>query len=341
MKIIALLVLLFTACGVPAQHFKNPLLSAGADPWCIYKDGYYYYMHTMGNRLELWKTTDMATLDKAPHKTIWTPPVSGPYSRDIWAPEIHFLQGKWYVYFAADNGDNQQHRMYALENSSADPMEGNWVFKGKVADEKDDKWAIDGSVFEHKGKTYMIWSGWEGDKNGEQDIYIAAMKDPVTIAGHRVRISRPVYDWEKHGDLGDPNLKHLDVNEGPEILEHGNKLFLVYSGSACWTDNYTLGMLVADAGSDLLDTASWKKWPVPMFKQSIENGVYAPGHNSFFTSPNGKESWILYHANDHSGDGCGGKRSPRMQQFTWNGDGMPVFGVPVSTQLLLSSPSDK
>lgn len=327
--------------NVNAQlQFRNPLLSTGPDPWCIYKDGYYYYMNSMGDRLELWRTKNMALLGTAPHKTIWTPPATGPYSRDIWAPEIHFLNGKWYVYFAADDGDNQHHRMYVLENSAVNPMEGNWVFKGKIADE-DDKWAIDGSVFEHKGRLYMIWSGWEGNRNGQQNIYIAAMKDPVTIAGRRVKIASPVYDWEKHGDLGDPDLKHVDINEGPEILKHGNHLFLVYSGSGCWTDNYTLGMLVADAGSNIMDPASWKKLPAPVFKQAPERGVYAPGHNSFFTSPGGKESWILYHANDHSGDGCGGKRSPRMQQFTWNKDGMPDFGVPVSTQLLLTAPSDK
>ncbi|PWV54274.1 family 43 glycosylhydrolase [Chitinophaga sp. S165] len=330
--------LLLVGTAVHAQDtFRNPLLSKGPDPWCVYKDGYYYYMHTMGNRLELWKTKNIAFLKDAEHKTIWTPPKAGPFSRDIWAPEIHFLRGKWYVYFAADGGDNQYHRMYALENSSSDPMSDNWVFKSKVAD-KEDKWAIDGSVFEHRGKLYMIWSGWEGNKNGRQDIYIAAMKDPYTIQGKRVRISKPEYDWETKGDLGDPNLKHVDVNEGPEMLKHGKKLFIVYSGSACWTDYYALGILAADENSNLLDPASWKKKPEPVFKQSVENKVYAPGHNSFFTSPDGKEDWILYHANDHPGDGCGDKRSPRIQRFTWNKEGWPVFGEPVKTDSLLKSP---
>lgn len=343
MKIITfLLCAFFTTVPVSVQQtftFHNPLLSSGADPWCIYKDGYYYYMHTVGNRLDLWKTKNMALLSKAEHKTIWTPPSSGPYSKDIWAPEIHFLNGKWYVYFSADNGDNQYHRLYVIGNDAANPMEGTWEYKGKVADEED-KWAIDGSVFEHKGKLYMIWSGWEGDRNGQQNIYIAGMKDPLTITGRRVKISSPSYDWEKHGDLKDPDITHLDVNEGPEILKHGNKLFLVYSASACWTDNYALGMLVADADGNLLNADTWKKWPLPVFKQSPENGVYAPGHNSFFTSPGGREQWILYHANDHAGDGCGNKRSPRMQQFSWKKNGMPDFGIPFSSQKLIKAPAD-
>jgi len=340
MKSIIRLCILLCVFACNAQQkttFHNPLLSSGPDPWVTYKDGYYYYMHTVGNHLELWKTANMAKLEDAPHKSIWTPPATGPYSKDIWAPEIHFLRGKWYIYFCADGGDNQNHRIYVLENSSPDPMTGTWEMKGKVADPLD-KWAIDASVFEHEQKLYMIWSGWEGDNNGEQDIYIAEMKDPLTITGPRVRLSRPVYDWEKFGDLNDPNLPHVNVNEGPEILKHGNKLFLFYSASACWTDYYALGMLVADDNSNLLDTASWKKHATPMFLQSPETGVYAPGHNSFFTTPDGKQNWILYHANDHAGDGCGNRRSPRMQPFTWDKDGMPVLGKPVSVKKELRVP---
>ena len=340
MKISVFIYCLLFAVACSAQKgntFQNPLLPTGPDPWVTYRNGNYYYMNSMGNKLVLWQTKNMALLKDAPHKTIWTPPATGLYSRDIWAPEIHFLRGKWYVYFAADGGNNNDHRIYVLENSSADPMQGSWEMKGKVSDATD-KWAIDASVFEYNGQLYMIWAGWQGDHNGQQDIYIASMKDPLTISGERVRISSPTYEWEKQGDLNDPNVPHVNVNEGPEILKHGNKLFLVYSSSGCWTDNYNLGMLVANAGGNLLDSASWKKQPEPVFKQSPENGVYAPGHNSFFTSPDGKKYYILYHANDHPGDGCGNKRSPRMQPFTWDKEGMPVFGKPVSVKTVLPIP---
>src|ERR1700759_822852 len=103
----------------------------------------------------------------------------------------------------------------------------------------------------------MIGFGWECDQNGEQDIYIARMKDPLTIESQRVRISRPELDWETHGDLHDANNPpHVNVNEGPEILIHDKKIFLVYSASGCWTDFYSLGMLTASAESDLLNPAS-------------------------------------------------------------------------------------
>jgi len=338
-SVLAALLLSFSGYSQSASTFTNPLLPSGADPWSIYKDGFYYYTHTTGRNLTLWKTTSLDQLQNAPHRVVWTPPATGPNSRDIWAPELHYLGGKWYIYFAADDGDNKTHRLWVLENASPDPLEGTWTLKGKLSDQTD-KWAIDGSVFKHKRKLYLIWSGWEGDVNGQQDIYIARLKNPWTIKGPRVKVSSPTYAWERDGDLGpksDP--PHVNVNEGPEVLSHGKKLFLIYSASGCWTDSYALGMLTAKANSNIMKASSWQKAPEPVFRQSPENGVYAPGHNSFFKSPDGKEDWILYHANSQPGQGCGRQRSPRAQPFTWNADGTPNFGTPLSTQTPVPRPS--
>ncbi|MGM9477241.1 glycoside hydrolase family 43 protein [Pedobacter sp. GSP4] len=324
--------------ALKAQDFSNPLLPAGADPYSYFKDGYYYYTHTSGNRIELWKTSSLAGLKDAEHKTIWKAPAAKMYSKEIWAPEVMFLRGKWYAYFAADDGKNENHRMYVLENASADPMQGEWVFKGKISDPTD-KWAIDGDVIDYKGQLYMVWSGWEGDSNGKQEIFIAKLKNPLTVDGERVKISTPKFDWEKNGDLG--GGQHVDVNEGPQFLPHGDKLFITYSASGCWTDFYALGLLTAGAKSNLLNPASWKKSDQAVFQKSVENGVYAPGHNSFFKSPDGTQDWILYHANDKPGQGCGGFRSPRAQQFTWNADGTPNFGPPLKTGSLLAAPSNQ
>lgn len=325
----------------PGATFTNPLLPSGADPWCIYKDGYYYYTHTTGRNITLWKTKTISGLPTAEKKVVFRPPATGPYSKELWAPEIHFLQDKWYIYFAADSGNNVDHRLWVLENSSPDPLQGQWIMKGKL-NTPEDKWSIDGSVYEHKGKLYLVWSGWEGDTNGQQDIYIAAMRNPWTVEGRRVRLSSPRLSWETHGDLNNPNdVPHVNVNEGPQLLAHNSRLFLIYSASGCWTDYYALGMLSLKPGGNLLDSASWEKSPEPVFRQSPENGVYAPGHNSFFMSPDGKEYWILYHANDKPGQGCGGFRSPRAQRFTWKADGKPDFGVPLSTKQPLKIPSEK
>jgi len=338
-KTLVIVFLFFVQVTWAQKTFTNPLLPSGPDPWSIYKDGYYYYMNSTGNNLTIWKTKNIANLSTAEKKVVWMPPKKGAYSKEIWAPEIHFFQSKWYIYFAADSGNNNDHRMYVLENASANPLQGEWVMKGKLTT-AEDKWAIDGSVIEHKGKLYMIWSGWKGDVNGEQDIYIAAMKNPWTLEGKRTLLSKPEYDWELNGDLNSANdPSHVSVNEGPQFLVHGNKIFLIYSASGCWTDYYALGMLTANADANLLDAASWKKSTQPVFKQSLTNKVYATGHNSFFVSPDGKEDWILYHANSNPGDGCGNKRSPRAQKFTWNPDGTPNFGEPFGEGVELKVPS--
>jgi GH43 family beta-xylosidase len=328
--------------GKPAPIF-NPLLPGGPDPWVIYKDGYYYYMNTMSTNLTIWKTPTLANLRGAERKVVWIPPASGPYSHELWAPELHFLQGKWYIYFAADDGTNDTHRIWVVENASADPLAGTWVMKGKLADAANDKWAIDATVFEDRGNMYVLWSGWEGDTNGTQNIFIAKLANPWTIQGARVKLSSPTYVWEKVGDLTRANqisdLPHVDVNEGPEILQHGGTIFVVYSASGCWTDYYELGMLSTTSGSNLLDPASWKKNDKPVFWQSPEASVYGPGHNSFFRSPDGKEDWILYHANQAPGEGCENHRSPRVQRFTWRADGSPDFGRPVSVDTPMPRPS--
>lgn len=337
----ALMLASATLFATAQSTFTNPLLPTGPDPWVEFKDGWYYYMNTTATNLTVWKTRNIADLKSATKKIVWTPPATGPYSHDVWAPEIHFLRGKWYIYFAADAGTNQTHRIWVIENASPDPLQGEWTFKGKLADPAD-KWAIDASVFEDQGWLYAIWSGWEGDENGTQSIYIARLRNPWTVEGPRARISTPEYPWEKVGDipplLKKDNPPHIDVNEGPEILHHDNKLFLTYSASACWTDNYELGMLTADSGADLLNPAAWKKSPQPVFQESPAAHVYATGHNGFFKSVDGTKDWIIYHANSKPGQGCGWHRAPHAQPFTWNADGSPNFGTPVPTGKPLPKP---
>lgn len=322
--------------------FFNPLLPSGADPWVIFHDGFYYYMNSTQVNLTIWKTRDIADLAHAEKRIIWTPQPNHPWSQELWAPELHFLGGKWYIYFAADAGENAQHRIWVLENESPDPLQGTWTLKGKASDSTD-KWAIDPTILEKDGVNYLIWSGWEDDADGVQSIYIARLRNPWTVEGERVRLSKPEFPWEKVGDFGEYGpiraVPHVDVNEGPEILKHGNRIFLVYSASGCWTNYYELGMLSMSASADPMNPASWTKSPAPVFWQDPENGAYGTGHNSFFQSPDGGEDWIIYHANPGPNQGCGGLRSPRIQPFTWKPDGTPDFGRPVPVGKLLPKPS--
>ncbi|MCE5310707.1 MAG: glycoside hydrolase family 43 protein [Acidobacteriales bacterium] len=324
----------------PSGTLVNPLIASGPDPWVTFRDGFYYHMHTTGVELTIWKTRSLAELSEAEKKVVWRAPAAGPYSHDIWAPELHYIGGKWYIYFAADAGTNRTHRLWVLENPSPDPFQGDWVMKGKVADPSD-KWAIDGTVFENRGKFYLVWSGWEGDTDGVQNLYIARLKNPWTIAGKRTRLSTPEYPWEKVGDLRPKKRTgpaHVDINEGPAVLKHNGRIFLVYSACACWTDEYKLGMLTASSRSNLLKRQSWAKSSEPVFWKSPEASAIGPGHNSFFQSRDGKQDWILYHANSKSGQGCGGFRAPRAQPITWKPDGTPDFGRPVAAGQPIPAP---
>ncbi|MGF7215287.1 GH43 family beta-xylosidase [Spirosoma lacussanchae] len=301
-------------------RFANPLLTAAPDPWVTQKDGFYYVMHTTGANLRIYKTSAMSRLSQARPVTVWTPPATGPNSRNIWAPELFNVNGVWYIYYAADDGNDRNHRMFVLENTAADPTTGTWTDRGRL-NLPENKWAIDGTLLQRNGQLYFAWSGWETDLGGSQHLYICRLTNPYTAetATTRVRLSSPDYAWEKEG---------FGVNEGPEFLTHGNKVFLVYSASFCGTDLYALGQLSADSSANLLDARSWTKSATPVFGPNAGNGTFGVGHNGFFTSRNGQENWLVYHANAAQGQGCGDQRSIRMQPFSWKPDGSPDFGPP-------------
>jgi len=322
-----------SANGTYAGHggtFKNALADIDTpDPSVVYKDGYYYMTFTHnGTDVMVMKSR---TLDfrGAERKIVWYPPVDTMYSANLWAPEIQFIRGKWYIYFAADNGLNDNHRMYALEADTDDPM-GSWTFRGQVTDETN-KWAIDGLALELDDKLYFIWSGWEGDVNIAQNTYIAPMSDPLTVSGPRVLLSKPDLDWERMG--GPPY-----INEGQAILKRNGRTFLFYSGAGSWTPFYSIGMLVLEPGADPLVPENWKKAEQPLLTMNDEGGVYGPGHNSFTTSPDGTEDWIVYHATSGISDGWNNRKA-RAQRVIWSEDGMPSFGPALPLETAIAAPS--
>ncbi|NLR61440.1 family 43 glycosylhydrolase [Chitinophaga polysaccharea] len=312
-----------------AGVFTNPLLGSGPDPWVIQHKGYYYYLHTTGHNLVIRKTARMSELGRAPEMVVWTPPRKGPNVRDVWAPELHRLDNKWYLYYTAGSSDSihPQHT-FVLENTAEDPTTGTWTDRGQIKDTAADYFAIDGTVFTYQRQRYFIWSGHNG-KDNVQRLYIARMSNPWTLVSPRVEIAAPKYAWEQNG-----------VNEGPEILRNNRgDVFLVFSACGCWTENYTLGIMTLKKNADPLQPGNWTKSAEPVLKSKPENGAFAPGHNGFFKSVDGREDWIIYHANSKAGQGCGGARNPRIQQISWRPDGRPDFGEPVKINTPLKRPS--
>lgn len=326
--------------------YYNPLLDYGPDPWTFFHEGMYYYMHTMKDSIVLWKTQDITDLKHAEKKTIWIP-TDPANSYNLWAPEIQNIKGKWYVHYAADDGNTDNHQLYVLENPNKDPFDGEFVMKGRISTDEGNNWVIDGSLFEHRGELYMVWSGWETKRVDveTQCIYIARMENPWTLSSKRVKISQPELPWERHWKNEEGwNPPHvIYVNEGPQPLKSpkGKFIHIAYSASGVWTPYYALGLLTASTESDLLDPRSWSKSAEPVFKQSPENSVYGTGHNSFFQSPDGKEYYILYHARNTRIESSekGDSRSPRAQQFFWFDNDFPNFGTPLPTSTPLNKPS--
>ena len=288
----------------------------------IYHEGFYYYSESRNqNSIHIRKSREITKMGSDAGIEVWTPPAEGDNSKAIWAPELHFIKDRWYIYYAADDGLNENHRMWVLESETADPQ-GAYRCRGRIVA---DQWAIDGTVLEtDDGSLYFIWSGWPGEVNGRQNLYIARMKDPVTLAGPRVLLSEPENDWE---------CVDMPICEGPQILKRNGKIFLVYSASGSWTVDYCLGMLVFKGG-DVLDPNCWQKVG-PVFQKSHE--VWGVGHCSFVQSHDRTEDWIVYHAKSRQKKGWT-DRHIHAQPFTWTNDGLPHFGTPLSGSSNTSAP---
>ncbi len=315
---------------VKQSTFHNPLHTSGPDPWLTYYQGFYYMATTTWGDASVGLTMRKAkTINELKTTTplqIWQD-TNSLRCCNFWAPEFFRLNGpdglRWYGYYTGGApGTNYVNTQFLLViESEGDDLMGPYTYKGKIVDRN----ALDASVIKLNGKMYLIYSEW----NSTQDVAIKEMSSPWETIGEEVVISRPELEWERQEGT---------VNEGPVALQHNDRTFIIYSASACWGPNYKLGMLEYKGG-DPLNPDAWKKYPKPVFQRLDSAGVYGPGHNNFFKSPDGTEDWIIYHANDNVTDGCDMNRIACIQKFTWNEDGTPYFGVPVSNSTELPIPS--
>ncbi|KZB86152.1 alpha-arabinofuranosidase [Amycolatopsis regifaucium] len=315
------------ATAVPAQlTTRNPLVEQRADPFITRPVNGMYYLTGSVPEYDRVVVRGAATIDglaTAKEKTVWRRPSSGKMGGHIWAPELHRIDGRWYIYFAAGDSDNVfRIRTYVLESTSDDPRADTWVPRGQMVT-KWDTFTLDSTTFEHRGKRYFAWAQSEPGIETNSNLYLAEMASPLALKGDPVRLAVPTLPWEIQG---------FKVNEGPAVIIRNGRVFMTYSASA--TDaRYRMGLLTADERSDLLDPRSWTKSPQPVFTTNEATRQYGPGHNSFTVAEDGRTDVLVYHARDYrdiTGDPLyDPNRHTRVQRLYWNNDGTPSFGVPV------------
>lgn len=328
-----------------STEFYNPVMANDfmGDPYIANYSGNYYYTESTGTGIVIRNSKTLSGLLATTNdgKTIWQGKSNN--LSLIWAPEIHFVNGVWYAYFAGSNNGatvngsipkdkNLVHRMYVLKSRTSDPM-GEWDFIGKL-ELPEDQWAIDGTLFQNDdGKLYFIWSGWkdfsEGPNVWKQNLYICELSDPVTVKSDtsRVQICESAYNWEK---------AVLPQIEGPVILKTPNgNIKCVYSASYSGSNNYALGELTLNG--DPMNSSSWSKRSTPILKSDAANNVYSPGHCSFTTSPDQNEIWIIYHAAKQKD--AGWDRSARIQKVEFDSSGNIVMDGALNTNQSYLIPS--
>jgi GH43 family beta-xylosidase len=299
-------------------------LNGSADPTMTYHNGAYHLSTTLCDRISIWSSPTIAGLAGAAERVVFRDPDAS-RNKQVWAPSIHrFVRPegpRWYIYYTASDGVDANHRNYVIESEGDDPR-GPYHFKGRIADYGE--YAIDGEPITHNGRTYFAWTGPGRGMGGPAQLYLRLMTSPWTTTGNRVALPA---DGGCH-----------EVREGPTGLRGPGRLFLVYSACDTGKPDYQLWMKSIADGADPLVVANWRQHPGPVFARNDAAGVFGPGHNGFFRSPDGTQDWIVYHGKTSSAYTYDG-RTTRAQPVVWNADGTPNFGRPVSLATAQAPPS--
>ncbi len=307
----------------------NPLVRQRADAQVfLHTDGYYYMTGSVPeyDRLVLRRSRTLAGLSTANERVLWRHEKTGPMSGFLWAPELHLIDGRWIMYFAAGPSGGGEDvfriRTFAVVCDGPDAMTGTWTVLGQLKTPWD-SFTLDSTSFVHRGTRYLAWAQREPGIETNSNLYLAPLATPLTLAAKPARLAVPTLDWEIRG---------FKVAEAPALLARNGKLFMTYSASA--TDaRYCMGMLTARDDADIMDPAAWTKSPQPVFKSSPAHKVFGPGHNSFTVDERGRDI-LVYHARDYEaikGDPLfDPNRHTRVQTFKYKPDGTPDFGEPVA-----------
>ncbi|MDE6512548.1 MAG: glycoside hydrolase family 43 protein [Muribaculaceae bacterium] len=334
--LITYIAVLISICGCTSESdvgrsdIATVVFPSGSYPQAI-KNGATYYCimpDVRRGHISIYSAATPDSLGKSSPVTVWKTENSN--FQNIWSPELHKIDGKWYIYFEADNGNTDNHQLYVLENGSENPLKGEWTLHGPIITDKEWNYGIHPSSIQVKGRQYLLWSGWPHRRveTETQCIFIAEMENPWTLKSDRVLISRPEFEWERQwiNPDGSCSAYPIFVNENPEpyISPDGNKVIVNYSASGIWTVYSTLGMLSASTSADLLDPRSWTKSSEPVFIADKDSKYGGSSNMSLIPSPDGKETLMLYQAKLFSGSERIGD-AVLLKKIDWKSS-LPVFG---------------
>ena len=273
--------------------YNTPFIEQRADPYIRYIEGKWYFTASVPeyDRIILRCANSVEALRTAPERVLWRKHDSGVMSRNVWAPEIHCLNGDFYIYFAAGEMDDMWNiRPWVLRCEGGDPMTGDWVECGMLERADGDvfsftDFSLDMTVFTQQGRNYCIWAEKVSVGRKISNLYIAEMETPLRLKTPQMLLTSPTYAWERH---------EFWVNEAPTVLEHEGKTFMTYSASDT-SPAYCMGMLFKDADADPMDISVWHKMNHPVFASDAQKGIYGPGHNTLFIDEKGGV-YSSYHA---------------------------------------------
>ena len=331
-----------------ADTFINPL-GNGQDPFSTYIDGYYYHIQAKHGgsqaRLEMIRSTSFIDYKTEGFKTIYTFPNYSTQAwncNEIWGPFpiMKWSDGHYYIYYAADDGDNNNHREGVLRSKTTDPM-GEYEDLGMINTSDSEvnenptvqntRWAIGATTFQDdNGDYYLVWSGWRGINEGfPQCSYIAKIHSPTQI-GARVELSYPTEDWEGVKE-------RTPLQEGQAVFKVNGRYIMLYSANASWAGRYRLGMLVYEEKYEggFLNADNWVKVKSPLFETS--ECVESPGGPCILPSNDGKEWWLLYHCSRWTGSGW--TRYVCAKPIRFDDEGLPVLDDPLPFYVPMRTPS--
>ena len=307
------------------DKFLNPVADNKADPWVLLHEGSYYHCYSRTNGIYVTKADSLHKLGIGKSYEVYSPEKGQPNSRNIWAPELHLINNKFYLYYTAGIPAHPKHENQRMYCASADNPLGPFQYEGQLRPPNSNHYAIDGTVLQHNNQLFFLWCGVTNTNKWVQRLYISGMSSPTELSTPKVMISEPIHWWEREYGL---------INEAPQILKKNGKVHIVYSANSTFSNNYCLGLLTWNGGP-MLEKNSWDKHSTALFRNSNNHlGPFSPGHVSFTKSLDGTEDWLLYHTAQYGHskkdlDSTKTRRWINIKKFEWTRDNVPVFGDPV------------